>query len=283
MVVAGVLVGIADASVHAEPPDDLEDDVFRVDALRQRSRHLDPPDLERLEGQALRGQDVPHLRRADAERDCAKRPVCRRVAVAARDRHAGLRNPELGSDDVHDTLRPAVEVEQRHARLAAVALESREHVFGHDVHERPPLIARRHDVIDRRDGATGIPNLPPSRPQHVKRLRARDFVDEMQPDKQLRLSIRQRPDGMGVPDFLQQGLRHCLLMVHQGRGSRLASRGSGGAAGGTRLAARSLPASYRLDVRSTTCRHLSQSTAYFGSPSCCRNSRGHDASGSLLS
>ena len=57
--------------------------------------------------------------------------------------------------------------------------------------ERPPLIARRHDVIDRRDRALGKADLPPARAQHVERLRRRDLVDQMQADEQLRLPVRQ--------------------------------------------------------------------------------------------
>ena len=40
---------------------------------------------------------------------------------------------------------------QPDACLAAVPLERRQHVLGHHVEERPPLVARGDDVVDRRD------------------------------------------------------------------------------------------------------------------------------------
>ena len=49
----------------------------------------------------------------------------RGVAVAARDRHPRLRQPQLRADDVDDALRAARQVEQPDAGLAAVALERR--------------------------------------------------------------------------------------------------------------------------------------------------------------
>ena len=83
--------------------------------------HVDAADLQRVERQALRRQHVAHLRGADAERDGAERAVRRRVAVAAGDRHARLRQPELGPDHVHDALvlaartagRPELNAERR--------------------------------------------------------------------------------------------------------------------------------------------------------------------------
>ena len=163
--VAGVLVGEADAALHAEAADDLEDDVLGVDAAARACRST--AIRRTFSGsmrQALRRQHVAHLRRADAERDRAERAVRRGVAVAAGDRHPRLRQPELRPDDVDDALRAAVEIEQRDAVLAAVALERRQHVLRHHVEERPPLIARRHDVIDRRDRARRIPHRPARAP-----------------------------------------------------------------------------------------------------------------------
>ena len=135
------------------------------------------------------------------------------MTVAAGNRHPRLRNAKLRPDHVDDALEPAVEVEERHAILAAVAFERREHVLGHDVHERPPQIARRHDVIDRRDRPAGKPNLPAPRPQHVEGLRARDFMHQVQTHEELGLAVREYSDSMGVPDFLQERQRHFKVMV----------------------------------------------------------------------
>ena len=169
---------------------------------------LDATDLQRLHRQALRRQNVAHLRRTYPEREGAERAVRRGVTVAADDRHARLRQTELGPDHMDDALGATAEVEKADARLAHVALESRQHVFGHHVHERPPLIARRNDVIDRRDRALRKPDLPPARAQHVERLRGSDLVDQVQADEQLRLPVGQFADGVEIPDFLEERRGH---------------------------------------------------------------------------
>ena len=149
----GVLVGVARAAFDAEPADDLEDHVLRVDAGQQPARHVDAADLQRLQRQALRREHVAHLRGADAERDRAERAVRGGVAVAAGDRHARLREPELRPDDVDDALVRAADVVERDAVLAAVPLERRQHLLGHRVEERPLAIGRRDDVVDRGERA----------------------------------------------------------------------------------------------------------------------------------
>ena len=75
--------------------------------------------------QALRRQHLFDFGRADAERQRAKCAMRRRVAVAAHDRHAGLRQAELGADHVHDALIAGVEVVERDAVGDAVAREAR--------------------------------------------------------------------------------------------------------------------------------------------------------------
>src|SRR5262249_60586919 len=117
-----VLVGVADAALYAEPADDGENHVFRIDAAAQRPTHLDAPHLQRIEREALRREHVADLRRSDPEGDRAERAVRRRVAVAARDRHARLRQAELGPDHVDDPLVVVVGRPQADARVAAVAL-----------------------------------------------------------------------------------------------------------------------------------------------------------------
>ena len=88
---------------------------------------LEPPvdaNLQRLGlglPQALRGEHVLDLASADAEGERTERAVGRGVAVAAYDCHPGLRETQLGSDDMHDTLLGRAEVEQAHAELTAVA------------------------------------------------------------------------------------------------------------------------------------------------------------------
>ena len=131
--------------------------------------------------------------------------------------------------------RSARQVEERHARLAAVSLERRQHVLGHHVLERPPLVARRDDVIDRGDGSLGEPHAPAARSKHVEGLRARDLVHQVQPDEELGLPVRQPAHAVRIPDFLKQGRGHFVMV----RRSRLAARRPGlvGRVRGSRFAA----------------------------------------------
>ena len=211
--VAGIFVGVADPTVHAEAADDLEDDVLGVDPGRQPARHADAADLQRIHRQALRREHVADLRGPDPEGDRAERAVSGGVAVAARDGHPGLGEAELRPDHVHDALRAAAQVEQRNPRFPGVPLERREHVLRHPIAERPPLVAGRDDVVDGRDGAIGIPHLQPARPQHVEGLGRRDLVNQVQADEKLRLAVRERADGVKVPDLLEKRRGHCGMVL----------------------------------------------------------------------
>ena len=205
---AAVLVREADAPVDAEAADDREDHILGVHARRQGSVDFDPPHFQRIECQALRGQDVANLRGADAEGERAERAVRRRVAVAARDRHARLRQAELRSDHVHDALVVAVERPQGDARFTAVAFERRGHFLGHQIKEGPRARAGRHDVVDGPERAVRVCDIPPLLPEHVEGLRGGHFVDQVQADEQLRLSARQFPHGVRVPDFAEKSFSH---------------------------------------------------------------------------
>ncbi len=70
--------------------------------------------------QRLRGEHVLDLAGADAERQRAERAVRRRVAVAAHDGDARLREPELGPDHVHDALPGRAHRVEADAELGAV-------------------------------------------------------------------------------------------------------------------------------------------------------------------
>ena len=85
--------------------DEVQDHVLGRDAGAELAVDAE---LERLGlrlQQRLRGQHVLDFAGADAEGQRAERAVRRGVAVAADDRHAGLRVALLGADDVDDALR----------------------------------------------------------------------------------------------------------------------------------------------------------------------------------
>ena len=101
---AGELDDVADGAVDAHLADRAEDQVLGGDAGAERAVVVDAHRLRAWLHEALRGQHVLDLARADAEGERAERAVRRRVAVAADDRHARLGDAELRPDDVDDAL-----------------------------------------------------------------------------------------------------------------------------------------------------------------------------------
>ena len=143
----------------------------------------------------------------------------------------GCVSPSSGPMTCTMPCAPLGEIEQRNAVRAAIPLERRRHRLGHRVGERPHLRPRRHDVIDGRERPLGRAHRPAARVQFVERLRARDFVDEMQADVQLRLPVRQRPHGVQIPHFLKQRSAHRSLRSYQACRAALAPRAKAGLIG----------------------------------------------------
>ena len=104
------------------------------------------------------------LARPDADGQRAERAVRRRVAVAADDRHPGLREALLGTDHVDDALTGLAHGVQPDAELLAV-LREHLHLLGRDrvahrqvdVGGRDVVIHRRHREVGTTDGAAGQP------------------------------------------------------------------------------------------------------------------------------
>ena len=83
----------------------------------------------------------------------------RRMAVAADYRHARLRQPEFGPDDVHDSLPLAVDAHAPYAEFGAVRFQLRQ-LFGGDlVDNRQRAVAGRNAVIGGRDREIRAPHL----------------------------------------------------------------------------------------------------------------------------
>ena len=156
--------------------------------------------------EALGREHVAHLTGADAEGHRPEGPVRRGVAVAAGDRRARLREPELGSDHVHDSLLAARRVEEPDAVLGAVALEGDEHFFGERVAQRALLRLRRDDVVDGGEGARREAHAQPHLAQHREGLRAGDLVDQVKSDEELRVSTRELAHAVRIPDLVEKTL-----------------------------------------------------------------------------
>ena len=181
---ARVLDHVAGRAVGADLADQPEDQVLRDDAARGHALEADEHLRRAAVGQRLRREHLLDLARADAERERAERAVRRGVRVAADDRHAGLRDAELGADHVHDALAAMSAAVAADAELLAVAVERVELLLRELVADRLRERRRRHVVVGRRERAVGAAHRAAREAQPVEGLRARHLVDEVQVDEQ---------------------------------------------------------------------------------------------------
>ena len=162
---------MAGAAGGADLADDGEDQVLRRQAERQIAFDGDAHVLRRLLNQRLRRQHVLHLGGADAEGECAEGAVRCRVAVAADDGQAGLGDPELGANDMHDALVTAGHVKQRNAVARAILRQGLDLQAGVLIHDRELAILGGDRMIHHREGEVGPANLAPGSLQAGKSLR----------------------------------------------------------------------------------------------------------------
>jgi len=153
---ARVFVGVADAAVHTQTVDDVQDHVLCGHPGPELSVDHDAPHRELVHGQGLRCQYVAYLGGADAKRDGSEGPVGRGVRVAAADGHTRLGQPRFRSHDVNDALLAAFRRKIPDIVALHVLLQSHQHLFGKRVTKRPKLRRRRDDVIHGRERPIGI-------------------------------------------------------------------------------------------------------------------------------
>ena len=147
--------------------------------------------------QALGGEHVLDLARADAEGQRAEGPVGGGVAVAADDGHARLGEPLLRPHHVDDALRRAAPAEERDLELAAVLLELPELGGRLLVDHRP---AGGDGVVGGGGGEVGTPDPELARAQPGEGLRRGHLVDEVAVDVEdggCALLLR---DDVGIPE-----------------------------------------------------------------------------------
>src|SRR5262249_48439120 len=142
----------------------LRSDAFRGDAIKkytQRTRSGLP--------KALCRQHLLVLRRADTNGVGAKRPMRRRVRIAAHKKEPGLRNAEFRSDNMDDALLRMMDaVGISNAMDASVAFEDLKYVADLGVlHSCDPClaVARWNVVIGDCEGLLRLPHLLPVRLQ----------------------------------------------------------------------------------------------------------------------
>ena len=185
---AAIFVGVADAALGAKPGDDVKNDVLGVDAGRKVAFDVDPSHLELVHCHGLRGEDIADLGRSDSEGDRTEGAVSGGVGIPTSDSRARLGDALLGTDDVNDALPSAREIEIGHAEIVGIAAK----LFDHGVRERI------------REGLLlAVGGDDAEIPEHTEGLRARNLVDEVRADKELRLPVTESAHGVRVPDFLK--------------------------------------------------------------------------------
>src|SRR5262249_12898111 len=117
---ARVFDDVSLAAADTDLADDAQDDVLGGDTERQVAIDAHFHGLRLLLRQRLRRQHVLDLACANAERQRAHRTVGAGVAVTAYDGHARLRQAQLRTDDMHDSLERAEAVFEANAELTAV-------------------------------------------------------------------------------------------------------------------------------------------------------------------
>ena len=207
---AGVFDNVTGGAIRTDVADHRHHQVLCGHARAERSVDRDAHRSLQPVLQRLRSEQVLDLRRADAERKCAKPAVGDRVAVARRDDHAGQHEPLLGRDDVLDALPLVEHVEELDAELAAVLAEIAHLLrFGGVGDRERANRGRRIDVVNDRKRVFRPPHAPARLAQRRERLRARVFVEHLAVDVQQQVAaIVDALHGMCVDDFAVQ--RACL-------------------------------------------------------------------------
>ena len=146
------------------------------------------------------------LARADAEGEGTERPVRRRVAVAADDRHPRQRAALLGADDVDDPLAGVAHRVVGDAELGGVAAQRSDLPRRHLIGDRTIDVGGRNVVILGGDRQLGAANAAAGESQPLERLWAGHLVDEVEIDvEQIRLAGRAGADDVAIPDLRRQG------------------------------------------------------------------------------
>ena len=100
--------------------------------------------------------------------------------------------------------------------IATVALELTHHGFCEFIREGAGLIIGRDDMVDGGEGAVREPDRHVELAKHGEGLGARDFVNEVGADEQLRLARREFAHCVCVPDFFEEAFRAGVPIGHFG-------------------------------------------------------------------
>lgn len=129
-----------------------------------------------------------------------------RVAVAARDGHARLGQPELGADDMHDAVFAAFRGKIADAKMLDVPLQGLDLRLVLTVGIGAHQAGRRVRVILGGEGAFWMAHGKAAIAKRLKGLRAGHLVDEVKADKELISAPRQWAHDVPVKDLFVQRL-----------------------------------------------------------------------------
>ena len=207
---ARVLDHMAGGAVDADLSNHSQGEILRAHSLAQLAAHIDLHALRLALRQALRSQNMLDFRRSNAKCQRPKRAVRAGMAVAADDGHARLSQSQLRADHVHNALIGRIHIEQRHAEIFAVLLQSLNLPRRNGIGDGRAARLGRNIVIHGRDRAMGLTHLAASYAQSLECLRRSDLVHQMQIDVEQRQLSGGNTDDVLVPDFVQQ----CELLGH---------------------------------------------------------------------
>ncbi len=124
---AVVFDDIPATDIHAPLPDNREREVFRRNPGPKAATDVNDHHPRLLLEQELRRQDVPHLRRADAEPERAEGSVRARMGISAHDRAPRKGEPQLRCDHVNDPVLARSRSEDTNSVLRAASDERFHH------------------------------------------------------------------------------------------------------------------------------------------------------------
>jgi hypothetical protein len=142
--------------------------------------------------------------RADAKRKRTKRTVSARVTVAANDRHAGLSQAKLWSNDVNDALFRRVNIEELNAKFFAVSPQCFDLLRRGRVSDRETAIGSGDVVIDSAESKIRASYFAACLAQTIKRLRRRHLVNEVQIDVKERRLTTHFTNNVRLPKLVEK-------------------------------------------------------------------------------
>src|SRR6185437_2926379 len=171
------------AARHSDLTDDAEDQILGGYPGAQLAADVDGEGTGLSLQQALRGEDMADLGRADTECQSADGTVSAGVTVATHDGLTGLSDPQVRSDDVHDTTLRATQAEQLYPEGGAVGFQLahllRCRVDGDRRAAEHLLGASRSGVIHGRKRQVGAAHRQSALAKHGEGLRRGDLVNQM--------------------------------------------------------------------------------------------------------